>query len=237
MRTKWLFTLFVAALVMGTGSAMAEMKGEVNLFLGQKTFSENDLDDLEPFIDASRNMDVGSASEYGIGASFGNVDWPVMIAVDLLMAKDDDSVRADGYYYGFATEKVEVKTTELNLGVRKFWAAKEKIHPYVGGGLAYIKADVKDVAKLFSDNGVGLKQTQIDEAVLVDDNDSGIGYWVNAGVMFRLTGKLSLGLDVRYSDADADLEEPQFIDKQSTTDTFKVDTGGTHYGILFGYRW
>lgn len=237
MRTKLLFALVVAALVFGAGPATAEMKGEINLFLGQKILSEDEVDDLEPFIDGD-NMDVGSPSEYGIGVSFGNPDWPVMIAVDLLIAEEDDSTRAE-YYYGFATEKVEVETTELNLGVRKFWTNKEKVHPYVGGGLAYIKADVKDIAKLFAENGIpGLKQTQIDEAVLVDDDDSGIGFWANAGVLFRLNDKFSLGLDVRYSDADAEFQEPEFLrGKQEGPSDFKFDTGGVHYGIMFGYRW
>ena len=143
---------------------LAEMKGEVSLFLGQKSLDENELDNIEPFIDASGNMDVGTPMEYGVAVSFGDVDWPVMIAVDLLLAEDDDSVRAD-YYYGFATEDVEVETTELNVGVRKFFAAKEKVHPYVGGGVAYIQADASQIARLFSEGSPGLKQTQIDQAM------------------------------------------------------------------------
>ena len=44
-----LFSVVAASLLLAAGPALAEMGGEVNLFLGQKQLSDENLDDLEDF--------------------------------------------------------------------------------------------------------------------------------------------------------------------------------------------
>jgi hypothetical protein len=41
----------------------------------------------------------------------------------------------------------------------------------------------------------------------------------------------NVGLDVRYSDADADLSSDEELP------ALTVDTGSVHYGIALGYHW
>ncbi len=135
--------------------------GEVNFFLGQKMLDDGDW---KPFEDQT---------EFGAAFTFGG-DWPVSLAVDILVSEDDSSIS----YYGYT---VTGRTTELNVGVRKMFGER-KVQPYVGGGLAFIDAEI-------SAGGGGL-------------SDSDIGLWANAGLLFRIGKRFNLGIDVRYSDAE-----------------------------------
>jgi opacity protein-like surface antigen len=219
-----LLPVVAVGLLLAAGPALAEMGGEVNLLLGQKNLSDDNLDDLE----SETGLDLATQFEYGITSSFGNVDWPVAIAVDLLLANSDDSYTydGDGYLYRYT---VDVDTTELNLGVRKYWKNNEKWQPYVGGGLAWVKAELKIS---YYEEFLVTKQETFSASESVDD--SAIGYWLNGGVMWRFHDKMSLGLDLRYTDAEVEFDVSN-LDKQ--TDTAKFDAGGFHYGLLFGYRW
>ncbi len=103
----------------------------------------------------------------------------------------------------------EARLYELDGGVRKFWGVwKDRIRPYAGGGAAFIKAEVRRNLSLIS----------------TDTDDLGAGLWLEGGAMFKVRKKFSLGLDLRYSTADVTL----FGDK--------LDAGGAHGGLLFGWK-
>jgi opacity protein-like surface antigen len=231
MKLRSLLVIAAAAALLSSGSALAEMKGEVNLFLGMKDVKDSDFENVPVFKD--QTLDVSSMTEYGVGASFGGVDWPVMIAVDVLMGSDDDSATGDyGYDYRY---KIELDTTEVHLGVRKFWTNHEKFHPYVGGGLAWIDAEAK--LSLYGEEIIFTRQPT---ELLFEEcyDDSGTGFWLGGGVMWRFTPRLSLGLDLRYSDASVDFEVQDDIDdRQVETVAESFDVGGMHYGLQFGFRW
>ena len=226
-------------LVLFAGPAMAKMKGEVNLFLGMKNVKDSDFERIEflpPEEFPNSTLDVSSMSEYGIGANFGGVDWPVMIAVDFLMASEDDAYNFE--YYGDYQFRLdaELETTEIDVGVRKFWTNHDKFHPYVGGGVAFIDADAE--LALFGPDVLPLRQTT--EWFSQCASDSGTGLWLNTGVLWRITPRLSLGFDLRYSDASVDFvfDDEIVPDRQVEEDgTWKADVGGLHYGLLFGFRW
>jgi hypothetical protein len=57
--------------------------------------------------------------------------------------------------------------------------------------------------------------------------------------MWRITPRISLGFDVRYSDASVDFvfEGEPIPDRQVIEETWDADVGGLHYGLLFGFRW
>lgn len=242
MRYRALLVSLAAALLLSAVPAMAEMKGEVNLFLGMKNVKDSDFERIEflpPEEFPDSTLDVSSMTEYGVGVSFGGVDWPVMIAVDVFMASEDDAYdfQVSEYYgdYDFSL-KAELETTELHLGVRKFWTNNDKFHPYVGAGLAWIDADA-DLA-LWGPDVLPLRQTST-EWFSEGASDSAMGFWLGGGVMWRITPKISLGLDLRYSDASVDFvfEGDSLPDAQVEDDTWKADVGGMHYGLLFGFRW
>ena len=196
MRKLSLFCLCAAFLLAMTGAAQAA--GDANLFLGQK-----DLDnDWDP---------VDGQMEYGVCLNFGVPDWPVSIAVDILMSSDDTTYSYD--YYGYIYDAVlDGETMEIAAGVRKFFNEDTNIQPYVGGGATYVDGEFK------------VSIVDVPEAS-ISFSDSGFGFWANAGVMFRIGEQFNLGLDVRYSDAEITILD---------TD---IDAGGMHYGVLLGYRW
>jgi len=237
---KRLFAISIAAvLALLAGPALAGVKGEVNLFYGMKDVKDSDFERIEflPTEDFPNSiLDVSSMTEYGLVNSFGGVEWPVMIAVDFLSASEDDAYNFTYYgEYDFKL-KAELETMEIDLGVRKYWTNHAKFHPYIGGGVAWIDADAE--LALFGPDIILLRQAST-EWFSQCASDSGAGYWLNAGVMWRITPRLSLGFDARYSDASVDFvfEGDEIPDAQVVEDTWKADVGGLHYGLLFGFRW
>jgi len=138
-------------------------------------------------------------TQYELGGlfDFRPVDWPINLAVDVLYSwRTEASVRAGVF--------------ELNLGVRKYFDDDPKLQPYIGGGGAYITADL-DV----SHTNLG---GQIDDA-------NGFGIWVNAGISYLLTERITIGGDIRYSWAEMAIF--------GLTD---VNGGGLHAALTIGLR-
>ena len=164
-----------------------EWTGNVNFFLGKKTLEENDWGTAD------------EQAEFGVLMDFKQSHWPVSIAIDLLDSEDVVSIFTSG------------STSEFDIGVRKIWeVANSSIRPYIGGGLAFINAEIR-TASLFSD--------------AVSQNDNGTGIWFGGGVYWTLGQHFNLGLDLRYSQADVTLFDEN------------IDAGGTHAGIILGYHW
>jgi outer membrane protein W len=138
--------------------------------------------------------------------SFGQKDWPVQIAGDVLISVDE------------TTEGV-VKTTgatfEFDPGVRWLILKKGTVFPYIGGGIGIIGGAV-EVENNF---------------VSVDAADASLGFWTDAGVFFRLGSNFNIGLDLRYSTADIDLD---FGGGLVAND---VNAGGFSFGLLMGFGW
>jgi opacity protein-like surface antigen len=230
--------VLAVAVVLCAGTSMAKMKGDANIILGSKWFGsdyEIDEDILYDKQDSTLGIDLTQQMEYGVVLNFGKVDWPVAIAVDVLYASDDDQ---DSFTYDYTKQsytygiKLETTTTEVAVGVRKFFLPDGKFQPYIGGGVDWIMADAKLTA-YYEGTSVPLKQAS-EEFVFVDDSESTIGFFLNGGVMWRLGERINLGLDIRYSDGSVDFEAEDLL-KQTTT-TESVDVGGTHAGIVFGFR-
>ena len=162
--------------------------GNINFFLGAKVLDE---DDWEP---------VDEQAEIGFLLDFKGKSWPVSIAVDLLGSYAEDDV------YGV---DIEGSTAELCFGVRKIWDSFEHVRPFIGGGIAFIWAEVEGERWGFS----------------VSDDDTATGYWIGGGVYWTLAEHFNIGFDVRWSKAEVTL--------------FDVDgeAGGSHVGFLLGYHW
>jgi hypothetical protein len=191
--------------------AGAQSTGSVNFIVGK-----TDLDkDTEPADDQTT---------FGVQWSFGNEGWPVMLAVDLIYSNGDGS-ESGGYYYfpyGYFDAKldVDVTTMELAFGVRKEWG-KKSVHPFIGGGLQWTDTDVDADLTILS----------LGSASIVDDSDSSVGFWANAGIYWRLGKHFNLGVNVRYRDSEATLEG------QVPGTEIDIDTSGVHYGALLGWGW
>ena len=191
-----LAVLAAAALTVSPASANAD--GHVNFFLGQKS-----LDDFwSPSLDKQL--------EFGAVMSFGQDDWPVHIAVDVLASAKETTVSDPSIGSVTATGS----TFEVDAGVRKIWK-QGRVLPYIGGGVGVMGAALMGVNGFVSE----------------DVADAGFALWADTGVFFRLGSHFNLGLDVRYSNANVDLDLGSGIVARG------VNAGGLHCGLLLGFGW
>ncbi len=208
IRGRWLILLFALVVCLSTSSAMAG--GDANVIFGHKSLSEGKFDDLG----------VDGQPELGFTVTL-DFQWPIALAIDLLSSQADRTETTAAAFP--VTTRTKVDTLELDLGVRKFWEIK-KWRPYVGGGLSMIRLDTKQTT---STDILG----NIVEDVLIDDDDSGVGFWLAGGTLWTLPEGFNVGAEVRYSDADGDLTSEGFTSKES------FDAGGFHVGVMVGYHW
>ena len=145
------------------------------------------------------NLD--SQRSVGVISDFRKQSWPVSIAADLIFAGDDHRNGGSEDTGG---------TMEMHLGARKvFSLGDSSFSPYVGGGVAIVFASLeREVA-----------------GVTVDDDETALGVWIGAGVYYAITPHFNLGLDVRYSKAEATLFD---VDRKA---------GGLNAGLTIGYHW
>lgn len=189
-----------AALAMAVALfACAEARGNssAHLLLGQKHMSE------DGFLVPETGTNLGAL------LSFAGADWPIHVAVDLLVMSADGRSR-------FGPD-VDLDTLEAAVGVRKFWNVGQA-RTYVGGGLAFIRATYEE-----------RRDPPYGDPVRRAESDA-YGPWVCSGVAWRLGRRFDLGFDVRWEIAGTDLE-----DLYNTPDN--VDVGGFSYGLTFGYAW
>lgn len=168
--------------------------GNVNALIGTKMLDD---DDWEP---------VEEQDQLGVLVDFRPTAWPVNLAIDLLRSQDDAS-------FGSAVG-VDVEITEVDFGVRKHWDRSSLFRPYIGGGLAYVSADLEV--------SVSLPPFGSDSETF---DDSAFGLWVNGGVYWSIRNAFNIGIDLRYSDADVSFAG---VD---------ANAGGVHAGLLLGYHW
>ena len=141
--------------------SQGDVTGNVNLFVGQKTLEKDDWKPLE------------KQTEVGIMFDIGGKDWPVNIALDILVSTDEDTISG---------VNIEATMTEFDIGIRKSFL-DGNFHPQIGGGLAFINAELK---------GTYLGPT-------VSDDDTGVGFWASGGLYYSIIQHINVGLDLRYS--------------------------------------
>jgi len=195
---KWyiLLSLVLMASVVGSPAYGQEEKvwtGNINFLIGQKWLDETDWEPLD------------EQFELGLQYDFRPVEWPVNLAIDVLYSWDDATL----YDPWLGSIEVEARTLEINPGVRKIWELPSNIHPFIGGGPAFIWVD-----------GEGSSQ-----GVTLSDDDWGFGVWLCGGAYVTLMEMLNLGLQVRYSWAEIELLGVE------------GEAGGLHLGVLMGFHW
>lgn len=148
-------------------------------------------------------------TEFGALMSFGSEEWPVQIAVDVIASSDDMSVWDPEIGFSF---DLTGSTLEVDLGVRKIWE-RNRMRPFLGGGLALIEGEIEASVQ--------------DLTISTDDN--GVGVWIDGGIFWRLGERFNIGFEARISTAET---EPT-IEGES----FDVEAGGEHIGLLLGWSW
>lgn len=195
--TKGVFLIVfsLSLLLPGVASAVG-WTGNINGFFGGKA-----LDDSDWFADEQ--------AEIGVRLDFRRQNWPVSIAADVHFSDGDHSGNVFFPGLGIRPYKEDVETCEFNLGLRKYWDAVSNMHPFVGGGLAYVQLEAEG---------------RIDGTTSLSDKGNGIGAWVNGGILWTINA-FNVGFDVRYTRAEVGLDAGDF------------EGGGGHAGVLLGYHW
>lgn len=198
-RLNWILAaLFISM------AAPAFAVNNINIFLGQKTLDSSDWG-ASSYLGYGLPLD--EQGEFGVLMDFAGYNWPVSIAVDLLGSAREEDFYSTTWGPGTTT----ASTSELDVGVRKiFDIYGTSLHPYVGGGLALITGRIEDDYYYYG---------------ITDDEDTGLGIWLNGGIYWSFAEHFNLGVDLRVSDADVTLYGET------------VNAGGTHGGLMFGYRW
>lgn len=124
----------------------------------------------------------------------------VRLAVDLFGSGSEDPTSSDvkGAY-----------TAEAQLGLRKYFEWTPRIQPYVGGGINLAYAT----------------QTNNDGSGNTEQEDMDTGLWVNGGIDYFVTDRITAGLDLRYATADVELFDES------------INLNALSTGVSLGYRW
>lgn len=147
---------------------------------------------------------IESQIEYGIDFSFKEKSAPIGFMF--------------GYYYSSSSKKeveginVEGNTTEIFGGIKLTSDQLQEFQPFIAGGVVYVEAE-------FIGTLEGL-------SVTIDGH--GIGYWLGAGVYSLVSENISIGVNIRYSKANATIGTPD--------EDYEVDSGGVHGGLMVGYH-
>jgi len=168
-----LWILFPSVLLCSTSEpvfAEGDWTGHVNFFLGQTYLRSSDWAPVE------------RQDAYGLEIDFRKREWPFNIAIDVIGSdqEEDSLVSRTGRVVQNSAE-----ISELDLGVRKYWDQNPLFHPFVGGGLSLVTAEMQSLG--------------------VEDDDDSVGFWLDSGISLALTEHFNMGVEVRYSMAEVTL--------------------------------
>lgn len=124
----------------------------------------------------------------------------VRVALDLFGSGSEDNTNS------------QVKGTymaEAHLGLRKVFDLQSQFKPYIGGGINFAYAS----------------QTNDDGTGNTEEEDMDTGLWLNGGVDYLFTDKITAGVDLRYATSNVELYGQ----------SVKLDA--TSIGASLGYRW
>jgi opacity protein-like surface antigen len=141
---------------------------------------------------------------FGVMADFKMSSWPIAIAAGYQTTSDNDIL--------FGAD-MEGSTDELDLGIKYIADKVGNLRPFVGGGLSQIRGKIEG-----SGPGGSLSVS-----------DTGIGFWLSAGIYWTLAEHINLGGHVKYSSAEVTLADPAI-------GSFDVDAGGSSLAVFVGYH-
>lgn len=168
-----------------TATQVDEWDNRVSFLLGYKNLKSSAFEE-----------DAQKAT--GIELDIKRKNWPVSIAIDLLGSGESTSVH---------NGKVQEVTGGVHIGARKHWMLTDNIETYIGGGVNYEIAEIKNTI-----NGVSSK---------IDDNR--VGVWFSAGMNWKFNNGFILGGELRHTN------EIDYYNNGT------IQTGGLYSGVTLGY--
>jgi hypothetical protein len=156
------------------------------------------------FVIGNRSLDhdfwdpVDSQTVYGVTVDFGQPKWPIHIAVGYYESSD----HGNETFPGFGNVDFTGRVREFSAGVLKTWKFRKVVHPFVGGGAAFVEARGEVDSSIFGADS---------------DHDSSGGFYGEGGVWWRLGRAFNIGVHARIvrltnvtlfgSDGDADYQQ------------------------------
>lgn len=146
-------------------------------------------------------------TEFRLSFDIRQRGWPINIALDAIYAQSSD-VFWNLEKENRGTPKVNLRTLEFNVGVRKIFDFKlYSVRPFFGGGFGRVQSKQTFSGRLYNETF----------------NDGKISYWFNGGIYWELNRHFNIGLEALSSHAKIDI--------------FGIrNHGGTHFDMLLGFH-
>ena len=158
-----------------------------NLFLGKKSQASGSWD---PY---------GSYDELGVEASWGHSDEILQFATDVYAARDRE--RENGF-------RVESKSWEVDLGLRKTWTFKKRFNVSFGSGPAL----------------VGYKVESASRRAVTKSSDRSYGWFFGGNAFYRVGPQLNIGVALHFTPT---------IDVHINGE--RLSANATHFGLIIGW--
>ena len=142
----------------------------------------------------------GSNSTQGLYAAeieIKHQTWPCYINFGLFSSRDE-----------YFDKKANAATNEISLGLKKIWRWKDKLAPFLSGGLGYFYGKLGKTEQPSDGHYSG----------------TGIGCWASTGIYYFFNHNIHFGGLTRYSQGDVKINGR------------KLNAGGTQIGFLIGYH-
>lgn len=179
--------------------------GTANIVLGHRVFVDEDWEAVE--------VDKQPA----VGLLFFLGGDPLREVVGVLFSQDEETVFVPSLG---SDVRVELTAVEFDFGITRFWEGSGRSRPFLGGGFAFLRAELELALPL---GGFNLSPA---------GSDTTGGLYVNGGILWRITKKSFLGIDGRIVRvADVDIEDEEFgLDEE-------FDMDYEQFGMVFGWNW
>ena len=208
-RIGWNLAVALAAVALGMPAKAGTT--DVSLLLGGKSLTDDHLDEAG----------ISTGFQCGVRSTL-DFDWPVALALDVLVASED---AVQDYSDGFPLKiETAARTMEIHFGVRRYFLDEKPVRPYVGGGLSIAQLKVRQVQS--GSFGPGTEYAN----EVANDTSTDLGYWLGGGFGWFIH-QVVLGADVRWSNASAD------ISPNGSSGSVSLDSGGVQYALFVGYSW
>jgi len=182
---------------MKIGVVVFILLGVLTFFTSRLSYATNDWTGNINFVYGSKSLDkedwrpLESQSQSGLAVDFGKKNWPIHLAVAYVLSSDDDAFTMDINGDLWDT-KIKGSTSELRLGVKKFWSPSFPIKSYIGGGISIINGKIK-MMTVSINNGAYIGSDS--------QSDQGFGGYINGGIFWTIVDHFNLGVDLGYSKA------------------------------------
>lgn len=183
-------------LILACATPPALAGGNANFALGGRIMDE---EDWEP---------VDTPPTLGLAVDLALFGWPVNVAFGLHASSADDDLIVQPN-----DQNVDVTgdVAELSVGVVKLWTRDGVLHPFLGGGLAAVRAE---------------KKAKFPGSAERSEDDTSGALYAEGGVYWRLGSAVNLGLHGRAV-AGTDLE---FGEEKFSADYYQA-------ALIVGWTW